>query len=210
MKKLILAAAISSAYFFPMLAQADSNATTGAANSNVVARLDFQIVIPAVLQLRVGSVGSATTNIDLITFSPTVANLGDGTLPTPTGGDAGAGAVNVRLVANNAAGNVNLTSITTVGGLSTGVGTDSTIPWSQIGVTASVGAPAHPTFVPAGGTSVVFSNAAAATRIVNLTGTWTYRYLNTIVPSSGTYGATAQGAGAGVNGGRVLYTASQV
>ena len=198
MKKLVLVTAITAAFLIPGLASAESNLVT---TGNATARLDFRIVIPAVLSLRVGSPGSANANIDLVSFSPAAAIVGDS---TPVGGDLGSGVVTVRVIANNGA--VNLIS-TTSGPLTTGV-VGETIPWSEIGVTATGGAPTHPTFAAAGASATVA--ISATNRVVNVGGTWTYRYLNTTTPAAGTYGATTAGGAASVNNGRVIYTASQV
>lgn len=203
MKKLILVAAISSAYFLPTLAYAESTSVAGPSTS---ANLDFRIVIPVVLQLRIGAVGAGTANINLLTFSPPVATLGDGTAAAATGGDATASSVNVRLVSNNASANVTLQSTTT--SLNNGA-PGETIPWSQIVVTPTGGAPTHPTFNPTGGAGTLQS-FTGTNRVVNLSGTWSYSYLNTIVPASGAYGASLQGQALTLNGGRVVYTAVQL
>jgi hypothetical protein len=102
---------------------------------------------------------------------------------TAGSGNLGNGSVTVRVLGNAgpmtlaATGPANLTS-----------GTD-TIPWTQI-TTAVTGGATHPTINGA--------NAAypATAGVVNVNGTWTYSYANSITPAAGVYT------------GQVLYTAS--
>src|ERR1700722_16307383 len=80
----------------PLMAFAESNIQTGAATAapGATAHVDFSIVIPKILYLRVGS-GSASASgtlasantIDLITFSPAAGTVGNG---TPVAGPGGA------------------------------------------------------------------------------------------------------------------------
>ena len=113
------------------------------------------------------------------------ANVGDGTVINATAGSGnlGNGAVTVRVIGNNgdmtlrATGPATLTS-----------GTD-TLAWTQI-ATAITGGATHP---PVGGAAVTYT---AASKVVNVNGTWTYTYLNAAPIASGTYT------------GQVLYTAT--
>ncbi len=64
----------------PLTVSAESNVQSGAGTLNATAHVDFEIVIPQILYLRVGTGSSYTTGaltsnpaIDLITFSPTAA-----------------------------------------------------------------------------------------------------------------------------------------
>ena len=75
LKTLLGAAALT----LPLIASAESNVQTGAATSSpgATAHVDFAIVIPKILYLRVGTGSAYTTGaltsvntIDLITFSP--------------------------------------------------------------------------------------------------------------------------------------------
>ena len=80
----------------PLMAFAESNVQTGAATASpgATAHVDFSIVIPKILYLRVGTgstyasgtLTSANT-IDLITFSPAAGTVGNGTAVAGTGGD---------------------------------------------------------------------------------------------------------------------------
>jgi hypothetical protein len=193
----------------PLLCHAESSFVTGAATPlTTTAHVDFQITIPKFLFLRVGK-GNGTsllgsgwaTNpaIDVLTWAPTGAQVGTGALP-PTGGDALAGAAETAaVVANN--GNVTL-SATTSGPLNDGAPGD-TISFSTITV-----APAHlnsattlasPVLTDGATTNVLLT---AVGKVVQQDALWSYTYANATIPPPGTYG------GAGVNNGRVTYTAS--
>src|SRR5437660_11335677 len=83
------------ALLLPLMASAESNVQTGTATAapGATAHVDFSIVIPKILYLRVGT-GSAYTSgtltsantIDLITFSPAAGTVGTGTAVARTGG----------------------------------------------------------------------------------------------------------------------------
>ena len=197
------------------LAQAESTFVNPAiAGSNAVARLNFSIVIPQVLFLRVGtSSGNAATDgtIDGISFTVPAANVGNGTAVAGVGGDLTAGAVTVRVYGNG--GNISLNSAVT-GPLTTGV-VGETIPWSQINVAAAAlgattagftnAAITHPAFnLAAGGGNGTATTLNAAAKVVRVEGRWTYTYLNANAVAAGTYGGTVA-----LNG-RVTYTATQL
>lgn len=213
MKKLILVSAMSLASLLSAPAQAESTfvspATTG---STATARLDFSIVIPQVLFLRVGtSSGNADTDgtTDPISFTVPGANVGDASVITGAGGDLTAGAVTVRAYGNG--GNITLNSSTS-GQLTTGV-VGEVIPWSQISVAAAAlatstpgftnAAITHPTFNATGGAGTA-TTLTATNKVVRVEGKWTYTYLNTNVVAAGTYGGTI------AKNGRVTYTATQL
>jgi hypothetical protein len=198
--KAVLATAIL--FAVPMLAHAESTFVNGTGNAS--ARLDFQIVVPRILFLRVGTGTNFATNptIDLISFTVPAATMGDGAnvAASAASGDLGNGAVTARVLGNGGA--VTLTSATT-GALGNGAG--NTISYAQIetAVTALAGAPGapmpHPTLADTGtGTQLL----AATAGVVNRGATWTYSYGNDAVVAPGTYG------GIGVNNGRVTYTAA--
>ena len=80
----------------PLMVFAESNVQTGAATAapGATAHVDFTIVIPKILYLRVGNGSSYSTGaltsvntIDLITFSPAPGTVGNGTPVAGTGGD---------------------------------------------------------------------------------------------------------------------------
>jgi hypothetical protein len=196
LKKLLLAAGIAAA-LAPAIVQAEQTSTNGAGPLSTAARLDFQIIIPGFLRLRVGTVGPA---IDQITFTVPAANVGDTTPIAGTGGDAGGGtAANVSVVANR--GQVTITETNNSGGLGlgTGVVADGYIAYTQISTGTSDGNLPAPALSNAGGnTSLPVINVG---QVTNRTAVWTYSYLNTTIPSAGTFGALA-------NGGRVTYTAT--
>lgn len=181
-------------------AHAESKFTTGSGALTANARVDFSIVIPKVLYLRVGTGTPFADNatIDLVTFTVPAANVGDGTPVAGTGGDLTAGVVTARLIGNN--GDVSL-NVTTGGALSNGAG--DSIAYSQITTTVTAlvtGTPlAAPTLANGAGTAI---NIPATGNVVNRDARWTYAYANANVVPPGTYGATAG------NNGRATYTAS--
>ena len=194
----------------PGVARAESNVQTGAGSLTATAHLDFQIVIPRVLFLQVGT-GTLLANnvtVDRIVYdlSATPAIIGNGTQQTATsGGDVSPGVVSARVIGNSFAAAANLTA-TTGGALSNGAG--NTISWSEIAITTAAGVPvtatnlAHPgtpNLADAGSTTVSLTPAA---KVINQTAQWTFKYKNTTIPPAGTYGAT----GAAPANGRVTYT----
>lgn len=191
--------------FLPLMVHAESTFTTGTGTPiTAQARLDFQITVPKILFLRVGTGADFTTNpaINLITFDVPAASVGNGTAVAATAGsgDLGNGAVTAKVVGNN--GNVTLTS-TTLGALGNGAG--DTISYGQISTAAAVLTSAvalpHPTLVD-GATSAAVTLVPVTGKVVNRDARWTYTYANTAVAAPGTYG------GVNVNNGRVTYTAS--
>ena len=224
MKKLNLIVALVSIAMLPMMAHAEStfvSPASNAAGSNAAsARLDFRIVIPQVLFLRVGtSSGNTATDgtINLLSFTVPSANVGDGTVITGTGGDIApltSAAVTVRAYGNG--GSIQLNSAVT-GPMSNGA--LDTIPWSQINVVAAAlpaasASPAvqgftnaaitHPTFNTAVGGGNGSATTLGAGKVVRVEGMWTYTYINAVAVAAGTYG------GVNANNGRVTYTATQL
>src|SRR6202051_3363056 len=127
-KSLLGAAALT----LPLMAFAESNVQTGAATAapGATAHVDFTIVIPKILYLRVGTGSAYTTGaltsvntIDLITFSPAAGTVGNGTPVAGTGGDLTGGVETAAIVSHS--GNVTLYA-TASGALSNGSG--DTIP----------------------------------------------------------------------------------
>ena len=199
LKTLIAAAVLATT---PMLAQAESTFVNGAGNAS--ANLDFQVIVPRILFLRVGTGTNFATNpaIDLISFNVPGASLGNGTpvAATAASGDLGNGAVTARVLGNG--GNVTLTSAT-LGALSNGAGGSISFGQINTAVTALASVPGapmpHPTLVDTGTGSTALTATAG---VVNRGATWTYNYANSSVVASGSYG------GQGVNNGRVTYTAA--
>lgn len=215
MKKLALIAAACTSLLLPSLSHAESTVNTAAGAGAVVsARLNFSIVIPAVLYLAVGTntAFAANASVDNLVFTVPAAGIGNSTAVAGVGGDQAAGAVTVRVFSNvgGATGNVSLNS-TTTGQLSNGAG--STIPWTAIAVTPAAlaattpgftnGAITHPTFNngAAGGTGTA-TLLTAAGNVVRQEGKWTFTYTNTAAFPAGTYGGTA------AKNGIVTYTAT--
>jgi len=189
----------------PLLCHAESNLQSGGARLTATAHVDFQITIPKFLFLRVGSgtgtaAGGWGTNgkIDLITWAPPAAKVGNGVALAGTGGDLGGGVETAVVVANH--GNVTLSS-TTLGKLSDGAG--DTLSYATIRTVASKLTTAQvlpmPALVDGATRSVV---VPAVGKIVRRDAKWTYTYRNATIPPAGTYG------GVNTNNGRVTYTAS--
>lgn len=195
--------ALAAVLALPLASYAESNVQTGTGSPlTATARLDFQITIPKVLFLQVGTGAAYTTNatINQIAFSVPAANVGDGSTIAATAGsgDLGNGTVTAKVIGNN--GNITLTS-TTGGAL--GDGSGDTISYGQIATTVatltSATALPHPTLVD-GATSTL--TLTAVNKVVNQDAKWTYSYRNQSIVAPGTYGGT------NANNSRVTYTAS--
>jgi hypothetical protein len=198
------------ALMLPLMTFAESNVQTGAATAapGATAHVDFSIVIPKILYLRVGtgstySTGALTSvnTVDLITFSPAAGTVGNGTAVAGTGGDLTGGVETAAIVSNS--GNVTLNA-TAGGALSDGSG--DSIAFTEIttaATTLSVG-----TLLPApvltNGTSSNVVLTAPGTKLIVADAKWTYSFANTAAAKvpAGNYG------GANVNNGRVVYTAT--
>jgi hypothetical protein len=203
----LLATTVAAA--LPLVGHAESNVQTGAATATpgATAHVDFQVTIPKVLYLRVGSGSSYTTGaltsvatVDLVQFAPAAANVGNGTAVAGTGGDLTLGVETAAVVSNS--GNVTLNA-TTSGALNDGAAGD-TIAYTQITTAATTltSTTALPAPVLVNGTSANVVLTAPATKVIIQDAKWAYSYANTTKPPAGTYG------GANVNNGRVVYTAT--
>jgi hypothetical protein len=204
------------------LASLAALAPAAMANSTIVApapaaatasaNLDFRVVIPRVLYIRIGNgVAGTGGTVNLMDMSPAAANVGDGTAVAATGGDQGPAGVTVRIYGNGNAP-ITLNSATT-GQLSTGVVGAPTLGWNNITVTPAALAATTAGFTNGAITHPAFNNAAAggagtATVLnpvggsVRQEGRWDIAYTNTALPAAGTYGGTV------ANNGRVTYTVS--
>jgi hypothetical protein len=190
----------------PLMAFSESSVQTGAGPLAAKAHVDISIVIPQILYLRVGSgsnytVGTLTNNAakNLIRFTPTAAQVGNGVALAGTGGNLGGSAETAALVSNN--GNVTL-NVTSAGALLDAAG--ASIPFTQIKTAATAGF--YPTLLPApvlqNGASANILITAPASNVIQADARWTYTYTNTTLPPAGTYG------GVNVRNGRVVYTAT--
>lgn len=192
--KTTLTLALMTVAVVPQWASAETTTATGAGPLSAAARVDMAIVIPRFLQFQVGTAGAT---IDAVTFTVAAANVGNSTPVAGTGGNVGGGAVTVNVRANT--GQVTITPSTTATGLANGAG--QFINFNQIS-TASTDAANVPAPALVNGAGVGVNTVLSAAPVTNRTATWTYSYLNTTIPSPGTYGSTV------ANGGRVTYTAS--
>lgn len=198
--KTLLAAAVIAAT--PMMASAESNFQTGAGLLTASAHVDFQINIPNILYVRVGTGTDFTTvgTVDLVVFSPAAATLGVAGNPTTgVGGDIGSGVVTAHVKGNN--GNNITFGVTTIGALNNG-NVAQTITYSQISTAQTSGTLPPPAL--ADGVTTNETLTANGAGIVDQAGTWTYTYLNTVFPAAGTYG------GVNIDNSRVTYTATQL
>jgi hypothetical protein len=191
----------------PMFASAESSISTTTTNAalSASARVNFSIVIPKSLYLRVGTgstytTGALTANatIDTITFSPSAGVVGNGTAVAGAGGDLTGGVETAAIVSNG--GNVSLVAVAT-GALTSGA---NTIPYTQITTTATAGSYATLLNAPtlANGTSNTIALTAPASGVINADAQWTYQYANAAAVPAGTYGGSV------ANNGQVTYTAT--
>ena len=183
-------------------ARAESNFQTGPLVGALTAttHLDFQIVIPKMIYLRVGTGVDRTTvaTVDLLNFAVPAANVGDASVIAGTGGDLGGGQVTARLISN--LGTVTLSTITP-NGIKNVAG--DTISYSQIALAVAVITPGTPLTPPAmTDNTTTTTTIAPVASVVNRDAKWTFTYLNTNVVPAGTYG------GVNTNQSRVTYTAA--
>ena len=204
LNKLVLKGAVAVALAAPFIANAESSINTGAGSPiTASARLDFQITIPKVLFLQVGSGTNMGTNatINQIAFTVPAANVGDSSVISASAGsgDLGNGTVTAKVLGNN--GTITFTS-TTTGALSNGT---DTISYSEINTAVanltSATALSAPALADAATTTVTLTPAVGS-KVISQDAKWTYTYKNTTVAAPGTYG------GVNTNNSRVVYTAS--
>lgn len=169
-----------------------ASGTSTATPATVANAVNFSIVIPAFLTFRVGTVGAV---VNTMLFTVPAANVGNATAVAATGGDAPAGGtgVNVSVVGNR--GQVTITTAVAGAGLGMGNGTpaDGFINYNQIStVSTNVAGLNAPVLANAAVPAVLPTlGVAGAARVTNQVAIWNYSYLNTTVPSSGTYTGTA-------------------
>jgi hypothetical protein len=192
----------------PLMAFAESNVQSGAATAapGATAHLDFSVVIPKILYLRVGTGSAYTTGaltsvntVDLITFSPAAGTVGNGIAVAGTGGDLSGGVETAAIVSNS--GNVTLNA-TASGALGNGSG--DSIPFTQITTASSALTSGTPLPAPilTNGTSSNVLLTAPASKLIVQDAKWTYSYANAATVPAGTYG------GVNANNSRVTYTAT--
>lgn len=172
---------------------AASGTCTGA-SCNTAVDLNFQVVIPNLVRLRIGNATSVNTLV--FDMSGTPAAVGDTNPVTGTGGDQlGISRVTVQVLANGGATSVQVATGVTGGG--SGIdcqaasgscqnGTDF-IAWDEITVAGNGCSVTPPALTNAGGTSATYN---ATGGIVNENCAWDYTYDNSTVPVDGTYSGT--------------------
>ena len=174
-KSLILKSAIALALAAPLLASAESDLTVG--TGPAAAKLNFQVVIPRVLYLAVGTGNAALADngtVDLLTYdySANPADIGSGTA-------SAAQNVNVRVLGNT--GQIAIGAVGSGTGLVSSLDATDIIPWTEILAASdsaafaapAVGASANPTL--------------SAGKVTNRTAVWNFRYSNTTVAAPGNY-----------------------
>jgi hypothetical protein len=194
-----LGALLATAALVPGMARAEQPATDTTAPFSVNARLNMRVVYPRFLFFRVGTVGAT---VNLLTFDLTGNPVGNGAPIAATGGTAlGGTALDVEIRGNN--GQVTITATNSSGGLGlgTGVAADGRINYSEIATTSSSPQLPPPILTNAGGTTA--QPALNSALVTQRTALWSYSYLNSTVPSSGTYGGVVA-----AQGGQVTYTAT--
>lgn len=187
----------------PAAAIAESNFQTGAGALTATAKVDFQITIPKILFLQVGTGALYTNNtaVNLIAFNVPAANVGDSTAIAATAGsgDLGNGAVTAIIRGNNGTVTLNATATGALGN-----GSGDSINYTEIVTTATTLTTATALAAPtlANGTSGNVTINPTPSKVVNRDARWTYTYANSAIAAPGTYG------GVNVNNSRVTYTAA--
>jgi hypothetical protein len=195
----------TAALTLPLIASAASTVTTGTGTLTAAAQVNFTVVIPHYLYLRVGTGSSYTTGAlttvattDLITFAPAVGTVGNGTAVAGTGGDLTGGVETAAVLGNG--GNVTLTAAAT-GPLTDSAG--DTIPFTQITTAAAANTTGYTTLAaPALSNTSTSETITATNKVVQADAKWTFSYANSTAQPAGTYGGTTA-----LNG-IVTYTAS--
>lgn len=157
--------------------------------------LNFQVVIPNLVRLRIGN--AASVNTLLFDMSGTPGAVGTSSPVTATGGDgAVSNGVTVNVLANGGATSVQVDTSVTGGGsgidcqASSGncqAGTDF-IAWDQIAVAGNGCSVTPPALSNGGGTFATYN--ANANGVVNEICEWRYTYANDTMPVDGTYAGT--------------------
>jgi hypothetical protein len=196
----------TAALALPLIASAASTFTSGAGTLTATATVNFTVVIPQFLYLRVGAGSSYSTGTlatvagtDLITFTPAVAAVGNGTAVVGVGGDLTGGVSTAAIIGNG--GNVTLVAATT-GALSDGAG--NSISFTQITTAATANAEAALLAAPPLTDTTSSETVTAVNKVVKADAKWTFGYANTVTPVSGTYGGSV------ANNGIVTYTATML
>jgi hypothetical protein len=176
-KTLLAVAALGAAF----AAQAESNIASAPSGAiSATARLTFNVVIPRVIYLRVGTGTDFTPNntFDSVTFTALTGNIGTGTAIAGVPSAASVpGSVGVRVLSTGGA--VNLSAAGSGTGM-TAAGLD-VIPWARISGATSNAALPNPTI----GAAAV--SLAATNGVVAQSANWNFNYANTDTLAAGTY-----------------------
>jgi hypothetical protein len=186
LKMKVVAAMLAGSALFSGSASAMSG-TDIATPFSVANTVNFQIVVPGFLYFQVGAVAAIPNTL---LFTVPALNVGNSTAVAATGGDAAPSALNVVARANNGLVTI-ATTVAAATGLGTGTATDGFINYNQI-TTTSNDVPNFPAPVLANAaipntTVALGGGPVGAGKVTNRAAVWTYSYLNTTVPSAGTY-----------------------
>ena len=184
-KHLVIAMAVTAIGMGPITSLADSGSANGGSPS-VAVDLDFRVVIPGIMQFRVGTDAAGT--IDEVLFEPVAGDVGNGNNVNATT----SGTVTVSLFSN--AGLITITPTNDGGGNGLNNGTvNEDIPYSEILVSESNAAFANPTLSNAGGAADATTPTPTSgnNKVTNYPSeTWAYIYDNTAVYPVGDYTGT--------------------
>ena len=160
---ILLKSALALAMAAPLMASAESSIVTGTnTTTGATADLNFRVVIPEFISLRIGTGAVLTNNgtVDTVEFLLTDAQAtADGAVAATTGGT-----VQVALLAN--VGDVDFGS---TGADLTDATSGDTIPLTSI-TSVDAGTLANPGF------NTTVTSAANFGRVVNRSGSWTFSY----------------------------------
>ena len=172
-------------------AWAESSLNTGAAPALAAsARLDFRVIIPRVIFLRVGTGTDFASNpsVDTVDFNVPDAAAGSGAAVT---GQSSA-AITARVLGNGS--NISFSATGSNGGLTPSGSGAPAVPWTQIVAASGGGSLPHPAI--GNGAPGTATTLLAAGGVVDQSSTWSFSYRNQAALPAGTYS------------GQVIYTAA--
>ena len=177
----ILASAVAAALAVPFAAQAASSSATGAGAISTPVDLNFSVLIPRFIFLRVGNAVPASVNT--LSFAPTVDQMANSTAVDATGGDTGPGNSDVT---TRRARQCRQPDTCRIESGEPDLGRRNNIPTTTLTASNPIGSVA----VPAFGGNVGLTASPAG--VVNETGSWRYTWTNpaATVYAAGTYTGT--------------------
>lgn len=152
--------------------------------------LDFIVIYPQFLRFRIGADGA--NNVNGLVFTVPASAVGANTKVDPAGGDAALGqALNVELSGNG--GQITITATNNTGGTGLGTGnpSDGYVDFAQISTSSNVPELPAPVLDNAGG-SISIPALGGKNGVTRRTAVWSYHYVNSTVPSPGTYAGSVR------------------